>query len=238
MKLKDGATAILRLVHLDNLAIYLRRGALHSANHAPDDGLRWRAIHRSDVQRRRANHRVPIGPGGVLLDYVPFYFGARSPMLFQLHSGHVPGYIEGQSPLVYLVAAAEEVAAAGHHLVFYDGHALAALSTCYDDLRALGELDWKAIEARQWSSPEDLDLQRRKQAELLVHGALPWTLIRGVVAYDATSARRAAFFLPLAWMIHEKRSESLEGAQIQGAGRFGAEGAYTYGDVPNRFATQ
>lgn len=198
MRLQDGTTAILRLVHLDNLAVYLARGALHAASCAPDDGLRWRAIHRADVQGRRAHSRVPRGPGGVLLDYVPFYFGARSPMLLQLQTGRVEGYAEGQSPLVYLVASAEQIAAAGHRLVFYDGHALAALSQCFDDLAALDVLDWQAIDATRWTSADDPDLQRRKQAEMLVHEALPWSLIRGVVTYDEASKARTESLLKAA----------------------------------------
>ena len=43
-------------------------------------------------------------------DYVPFYFGPKSPMLYAIKQGKVEGY-QGQREIVYLVAAAEEIAA-------------------------------------------------------------------------------------------------------------------------------
>lgn len=191
MNLRDGHTAVLRMVHLDNLAVYLARAALHAPGCWPTDGHRWRTTHRSDVQERRATAIVPHGPGGVLLDYVPFYFGPRSPMLYQLHTGQVPGYTDGQGSLVYLVASAQEIAAAGVGFVFFDGHALAGLSTCYDDLAALDRLDWPTIETRQWAGARiNPDVQRRKQAEFLAHRCVPWALVRGVAVLDAGAAAR------------------------------------------------
>lgn len=198
MRLLDGTTAVLRLVHLDNLALYLARGVLHAPAHTPNDGHSWRATHRGDVQNRRALKRVSSGPGGVLLDYLPFYFGPRSPMLYQLMTNQVPGYTAGQGPLVYLVASAQQIANAGHGFVFYDGHALASLSTCFDDLSALDQVDWTATQARQWTSVDDPDLQRRKQAEFLVHQALPWDLVRGIVVLNAESGARVDALLTAA----------------------------------------
>jgi len=95
-------TPIYRLVHLDNLPTLLRRGALHSPNHAPNDGLTYRTIHREDVQATRRVREVPTGPRGTVHDYVAFYFGPRSVMLYQLKTGWVQGYREGQEPLIHL----------------------------------------------------------------------------------------------------------------------------------------
>lgn len=189
MKLRDGRTAAFRVVHLDNLRVYLTRRMLHSATDTPDDGLRWVPTHAADVQSRRARKVVPVGPGGVLLDYVPFHFGARNLFLYNLHTGRVPGYTDGQEPLVTLVVAVEEVLAAGHPCVFYDGHALNALSQCFDDVSALDELDWVAIDGRQFGN-DDLDRKRRKQAEFLVHRAVPWSLVRGVAVCNDAARNR------------------------------------------------
>ncbi|MEZ4433760.1 MAG: DarT ssDNA thymidine ADP-ribosyltransferase family protein [bacterium] len=167
MKLRDGHTAVLRMVHLDNLAVYLARAALHAPGCWPADGHGWRTTHRGDVQQRRATAVVSRGPGGVLLDYVPFYFGPRSPMLYQLHTGQVAGYTDSQGSLVYLVASAQEIAAAGVGFVFFDGHALAGLSACYDDLAALDRLDWPTIETRQWAGARiNPDMQRKQTGEV------------------------------------------------------------------------
>ncbi|MCB9764787.1 MAG: DUF4433 domain-containing protein [Alphaproteobacteria bacterium] len=189
MKLKDGHTAALRIVHIDNLAVYLARGALHAPAHTPDDGLDWRSAHREDVQQRRALKRLPGGLG-TLHDFVPFYFGARSPMLLQLHTGRVVGFEGSQADLVYLVTSVQDVVAAGCRFAFSDGHALSGLTRFFTDLDQLDQVDWSATAAQRWSTPDDPDLQRRKQAEFLVYRSLPWPLIRGLAACDAHALSR------------------------------------------------
>jgi hypothetical protein len=176
------------MVHFANLETLLSRGALHAPNHCPADGANYRTIHSTSVQASRHQRSVPCGPRGVLHDYVPFYFGYHSPMLLQLKTGQVEGYDEGQDPLVYLVAYAEEVAGSGCAFVFSDGHSLAAYSTFYDDLANLDQVDWDVIQRRYWrDTAEDMDRQRRKQAEFLVHRECPWQLIREIVVRtDAT----------------------------------------------------
>ncbi len=171
-------TPIFRFLHIDNLPVYLRRGMLHSPNHTPDDGLAYRTIHNEDIQQRRRVTRIPCGPGGVIHDYVSFYFGPRSPMLYQLHTGWVQGYCEGQEPLIYLVSTAQTVAASGAEFVFSDGHGIAHFTHWFDNLANLNELDWEAIYATYWADDiEHMDRQRRKQAEFLVHCRCDWSLI-------------------------------------------------------------
>ncbi len=113
-------TPIYRLVHVDNLPTLLRRGGLHAPNHTPQDGLPYRTIHNVSIQVARHTSPIPCGLRGTAHDYVPFYFGYLSPMLFQLKTGRVPGYDERQAPLVYLVATAQAVAEAGLPFVFFN----------------------------------------------------------------------------------------------------------------------
>jgi ssDNA thymidine ADP-ribosyltransferase, DarT len=177
---------ILRLVHLESLPTLLSRRGLHAARHVPADGLPYRAIHDVEVQGARHDCSIPCGPGGRITDYVPFYFGPRTPMLFRLHTGQVRGYAEGQKRLVYLVADVDEVRTAGLPFVFSDGHGLAAFTRWFDEPRHLDEVDWKAVNARYWASDAtDNDRQRRKQAEFLIHRFCPWEVIRGIVVVDA-----------------------------------------------------
>ena len=79
-------TPIFRFLHMDNLSVCLQRGALYAPNHTPQDGRVYRTIHNLDIQQQRKIARIPRGPRGVIHDYVAFYFGPRSPMLFQLHT--------------------------------------------------------------------------------------------------------------------------------------------------------
>lgn len=174
------------MVHIDNLKIYLQRRELlaPSAVHAHVDAQRWRSILDSSVQTKRDRRPVTRGPRGYLTDYVPFYFGARSPMLYRLHTNMVEGHTTGQQGIVYLVASAQSIHRAGLRYVFFDRHALAAYATCYDDIAHLADLDWEAIESERWSRSDDRDWKSRKQAEFLVYQRVGWEHILGIATLD------------------------------------------------------
>jgi len=107
-------------------------------------------------------------------------------MLFQLHTGWVEGYHDGQEPLIYLVSSAQAVRTAGLGFVFSDGHGIAYFTQWFCDLTDLEQVDWKAVEARIWKdTPQDMDRQRRKQAEFLIHRFCPWDLIEEIAVINA-----------------------------------------------------
>jgi len=108
-------------------------------------------------------------------------------MLLQLKTNRVLGYTEGQQPLIYLVSTAQSVAAKCG-FVFSNGHGIAAFTEWFDDLSRLDEVDWNMVYQRHWADNiQDMDRQRRKQAEFLVYRSCPWTLITeiGVVNREA-----------------------------------------------------
>ena len=75
----------------------------------------------------------------------------------------------------------------GLPFLFTDGHAMDALSRFYDlsrvkDIPHL--LDFTAIRAAYWNDEQDLDLKRRKEAELLVEKDVPLEAILGYVVYN------------------------------------------------------
>ena len=174
-------TPIFRFTHIDNLRGCLERGCLYAPNHWPDDGITYRTIHNAEVQVTRRVTRIPCGPGGSIHDYVSFYFGYLSPMMLNLKTGRVAGYNEGQEPLIYLVATAQDVRASGASFVFSNGHGLASFTEWFDDLAALDRVDWTMVYERYWKDTlEDGDRQRRKQAEFLVHTCCDWSLIKEI----------------------------------------------------------
>ena len=185
-------TPIYRLVHVDNLDVLLRRGGLHAPNQTPNDGLIYRTIHNVDIQAKRQVRRIPCGPRGTVHDYVSFYFGYLSPMLFQLKTGWVAGYQEGQEPLIYLVSSVQRVAEEGVPFVFSDGHGIAAYTSWCDDLTDLDKVDWAMVYQRYWhDTVEDMDRQRRKQAECLVYRLCPWALITEIGVINSKAKARA-----------------------------------------------
>jgi hypothetical protein len=98
-------------------------------------------------------------------DYVPFYFGPFSPMMLNLKTGRVLGYTEGQRPLIYLVASAQDIAEAGIGFVFTDGQALSRISQQFDNLDELGQIDWELVRAKYWrNTSEDPDNVASRQS--------------------------------------------------------------------------
>jgi hypothetical protein len=181
-------TPVYRMVYLTNLDTILRRGGMHAPNHVPNDGLPYRTIHNVDIQNERHVRPLRCGARGTLHDYVPFYFGYLSPMLLQLKTNRVPGYTEGQQPLVYLVSTVQIIARAGHGFVFSDGHGIAEITCWFDDLAKLEEVDWDMVYQRYWRDGiNDMDRQRRKQAEFLVHQFCPWSLIQEIGVLNHTA---------------------------------------------------
>ena len=184
-------TQILRFTHVDNLDTIIRRGGLHAPNHVPDDGLNYRFCHSTEVQSARANVPIRMGPGGTIHDYVPFYFGYLSPMMLNLKTGRVEGYSEGQDPLIYLVSSTQAIEAAELGFVFSDGHGLATFTEWFDDLDKLDAVDWTVVNQRYWTDNiNDMDRQRKKQAEFLVHQCCPWSVIQDIVVIDSVMQGR------------------------------------------------
>ena len=90
-------TPIFRFVHVDNLEVTLRRDVLHAPNHTPNDELSFQTIHNTEIQEKRKQPTIPCGPGGVIHDYVPFYFGYLSPMMLQLNTAKRPDTTKAKS---------------------------------------------------------------------------------------------------------------------------------------------
>jgi hypothetical protein len=60
-----------------------------------------------------------------------------------------------------------------------------AFTTYFRDLDDLKSLDWNVINGRYWMDTEDdNDRCRRRQAEFLVKGSLPWSLIDKIAVFD------------------------------------------------------
>lgn len=73
-------TRIYRITHLDNLLATLQQG-IFCRNHPT---ATYRNICDASLTDRRNRITVPLPLGGFLNDYVPFYLGPRSPMLYRI----------------------------------------------------------------------------------------------------------------------------------------------------------
>ena len=186
MTMPPDPALLYHITHLDNLPGILRAGCLHCYRLMNDGGLHPVNIAYPGIQDRRATTAVPIGPGGVLHDYVPFYFAPRSPMLYALHKNQVEDYRGGQTPIVHLVTSVTRLAETGHQFVYSDGHATMAFSRFFTDVGDLDQIDWPVMQAQYWNdTPEDPDRKRRRQAEFLVYNRVDWSAMIGIGVFDA-----------------------------------------------------
>jgi hypothetical protein len=193
-------TAIYHITHVTNLPNILRDGGLWCDRVSAERNLAGVSIAHQHIKERRARKPVPCAAGGMLADYVPFYFAPRSPMLYAIHRSNVQGYQGGQTPIIYLVASAERVAQSGLSFAFTDGHAEMDLSRFFTDLDDLAQIDWNMMQARYWNDTrEDGDRKRRRQAEFLVHEFFPFSLVERVSTQNREMALNVSALLsPLA----------------------------------------
>jgi len=144
---------------------------------------------------------VPIGDGSLITtrssfilnngkklgDYIPFYFGVLTPMLYVIQKGYNQVKITPAEDIVYCVTSVQQILNTNLDFVFTDGHAIEKLSTQYDSKDAANIdklLDFKAIGDKKFKDHVDLDKKRRKQAEFLVDGDIPIQAILGYVVYN------------------------------------------------------
>jgi hypothetical protein len=185
-------TDIYHITHIDNLSGILGEGGLWSDSERLHQGASQVTIAYEDLKLRRRQRVVPVGVGGVLADYVPFYFCTRSPMLYAIARGQVVNYQRGQDEIIYLVSSVEQVIQAENAYCYTDGHALEQISRFFTDAEILDEvLDWPVIHSGSWGGTlGDPDRRRRKQAEFLVHRFFPLTLTVSIGVANNEMARR------------------------------------------------
>ena len=184
---------IYHITHIDNLAAIVQSGGLYATNAHPSSSIKVAYEH---IQERRANKPVPFG--GVLHDYVPFYFCPRSPMLYAIHNPTAQmRYKGGQQPMLHLVSDTQNAEARALTCVFSDRHAVLEYAEFFDDLSLLPtQLDWTAIKATSWfNSTTQPERKERKQAEFLVRHFLPFDLIQSIGVYDSSHQKEAQTIL-------------------------------------------
>lgn len=181
------ATRIYRMIHIENLPRLLEWSGDWSQNQATKRGLSKRPIHHTDIMDARQRATIDVPPGGVVADYVPFYFGPCSPMLYAIKNGKVEG-CNNQKEIIYLVSTAEAVAEAELPFVFTNGHAIIGYVDHFNRLEDLPKVPWDVIKAKYWNNHTDGRCKR--QSEFLVRDFFPLSLVSSIgVASDKRLAQ-------------------------------------------------
>lgn len=121
-------------------------------------------------------------------------------MMYAISKGNVRGYEAGTTPLIYMVSSVRRIQEAGISFVFSDGHPTKAFSKVYDDTSHWDKVDWDVMERWYWNdTPDDPDRKRRRQAEFLVYGALPWDSVEFLAVKNVRLKERLETFLREKW---------------------------------------
>ncbi len=141
-------------------------------------------IGNSELISKRANHRVPVIPNGVLNDYVPFYFTPFSVMMKNIHSGRGVQQRPNED-IVILVSSLPKIIQCGLPFVFTDSHVYYSWAEFYTDISDLNKIDWPILQARDFKRDVDDPAKfERYQAEALIHQQCPISGLLGMICYN------------------------------------------------------
>ena len=170
-----------RITHIDNIPYINETGFVLASS--PLASKNYRPIGDPKVIEKR---RISFN-GIDLTQYIPFYFGPRSIMLYVIEHGYNGVEKQKAEDIVYCVIRINDIIANNINCIFSDGHSLSAITKFYtqDKLPQLNSIiSYNDLYAHYWISEEDIDLKRRKEAELLIKKELPREYIRGFIVYN------------------------------------------------------
>jgi hypothetical protein len=179
---------IYHIVHVDRLASIIAGGLWCDAEVVrraqPGTTIGMNAI----KQRRLTELTLASHPGLFVGQCVPFYFCPRSIMLYLIYQRNHPDleYRGGQAPIIHLESDLMQTIrwaeAQGQRWAFTLGNAGSRYFEDRSDLNQLGEIDWNAVNARDWRGCKE-----GKQAEFLIEHQFPWALISRIGALSRTT---------------------------------------------------
>jgi hypothetical protein len=187
------------MTHIENIPHILENGITHanSANSNPN----YMPIGDATLISTRSTKEIP--DGRLLGDFIPFYFGVRTPMLFVVQNGFNAVARTNAEDIVYLVTSVQSVVESNLDFVFTNGHAVDGLTEFFppSEIENVKKIvDFQATSVKYWTGTPDTDLRRKKEAEFLVEADLPVKVIKGYVVYNEEAKEKL-----LALGIHERK---------------------------------
>lgn len=178
MKIPDEPK-IYHIVHIDRLSSIIEDSNIWCDAEVESRAPSGTTIGMNHIKQRRLSElTLSSYPDLHVGDCVPFYFCPRSIMLYLIYKANSPdlSYHDGQSAIIHLEADLyQTVNWAGEHglrWAFTLSNAGARYFEDRCDLAQLGEIDWEAVQARNWQQCKE-----GKQAEFLIEQRFPWELI-------------------------------------------------------------
>lgn len=179
---------VFRMVHADNFRDILANGC--PCVSSVRNQAQYTPVGSADIISKRKSKSVPIPPGGLLGDYVPFYFTARSQMLYNNMTGvNVPR--RRPNEIILLASSIKHLISRQVVFIFTSGHALMAESKWYSDPNDLDQIDWDILRRSDFRRTDgDPGKSNRYQAELLVHRHVSTDDLLGLACFDDASRQR------------------------------------------------
>ncbi len=183
-------TLVFRIIPIQNLRFILQNGLYcKNANIISPDYV---SIGSREIIDRRDTVAVKCFTGTVVNDFVPFYFSVRTPMLYNIVTGHaVPA--KPQEEIIYLCFKLEDLATDDYQWCFTEGNAADKITRFFTDLNDLEQLDWHSIitnDFRANNADGDEDRIRKKHSEFLVKNHVPVELLKGIVVMNEKTRRQ------------------------------------------------
>lgn len=186
---------VFRIIPIQNLEYILRDGLNCKNAGKKDKG--FVTIGSKEIITQRDTRIVKCYPDTVVNDYVPFYFSVRTPMLYNIITGHgVPA--SPQKDIIYLCCKLSELATEGFQWCFTDGNAAKRFSKFSNNINHLEHLDWRSIKTndfRDENADGDEDRVRKKHAEFLVKDHVPVGCINGIAVLNQTKKEQVESIL-------------------------------------------
>ena len=171
---------IWRIVRRSDISSLIENG-LYSANHVPPTA-NYKTMGNEDIIERRNSRVVPIATGGVLNDYVPFYFTPCSPMMYNIHTGYNVPKVANEDIIILVASLNSLKNNSSVNFVFTNMHALMAYADFYSDLQHLNSIDWGILQNCNFTRVN----MERYQAEALIHQHLPIEQLEAILCYSET----------------------------------------------------
>ena len=186
-------TYLFRITHIENIPHILQYGITHSTSGNANPNF----VPIGDGSLITTRNNFLLNNGRRLGEYIPFYFGVRTPMLYVVQYGFNMVAPTPAENIVYCVSSVQKIIDLQLDFVFTDGHAVDGFSSQYtaSNIQNIDNiLDKNAINAKYWRDENDLDRKRRKEAEFLVLGDISQEGILGFITYNENAKNRLINF--------------------------------------------
>lgn len=187
------------IVHVDRLQSIIAEGGIWCDAEVVRRNPGGTTIGMAGIKQRRLTElTLSSHPELHVGDCVPFYFCPRSVMLYLIHQANHPelSYRGGQGPIIHLEADLQGTVAwaddAEQRWAFTLSNAGSYFFEDRSDLGNLAEIDWHAVQARDWRNCKD-----GKQAEFLLERYFPWELVERVGVHSEQQYRAVVNALPV-----------------------------------------